>query len=444
MKLLSRFTLINLLCMAAFPAAADDYNYQYNQQTSQNTSNLVQYLLNLGGFLGYDLTQSPTANNQTISQQLLNISATQLAENYVFNTFLGAIPVDAVSTTMAQFVPSNIAGSSIINSLANNTYTYQNYSTPATSQQGVSVSSLMDQQTFQQDPVSQSVLNILGTPSSTYCMNNDGTSWTSNCPLLYENLVSYNVIGAIPNTYTYFTYNYNQQFISQLNTNSLLGPLLYSTDSGNPPSTSSGNPNQQNQGLTAQNQIQQAANFIRYVSGSVIPTPLPKRNDYDALYSVAVPPPGATHINRIEQYKAQAVLSNYFANLRVYAAQTSVGMSNLYYILSRRLPQNQSGSNPILTSQAMSEFNMATWRLFNPDMSPNKQWINQINGASSATVQKEIATLLAEMNYQMYLDRQLQERILLTNTIMLMQNTRNSQPDGDFSNPGAATAATTH
>lgn len=51
-----------------------------------------------------------------------------------------------------------------------------------------------------------------------------------------------------------------------------------------------------------------------------------------------------------------------------------------------------------------------------------------------ATVQKEIAVLLAEINYQMYLDRQIQERILLTNSIMLLQNLKAAQPTADFSN----------
>jgi len=176
----------------------------------------------------------------------------------------------------------------------------------------------------------------------------------------------------------------------------------------------------------------------------VTPISLPKIKSYDSLYNTAVPvgqkpnaPPS------LDQLKAQGVLSSYFANLRVFAAQSSVGMGNLYFILSKRLPQNQSGdANAILTSQAMSEFNMATWRLFNSEdlSSPNKQWINKLNTASSATVQKEIAVLLAEINYQMYLNRQLQERNLLTNTIMLMQNTRLSEPTSDFGSQGTDAA----
>jgi intracellular multiplication protein IcmX len=136
-------------------------------------------------------------------------------------------------------------------------------------------------------------------------------------------------------------------------------------------------------------------------------------------------------LNENQPFEAQhtrvSTLANYFTSLRIYAAQSSVGMSNLYYILSKRMPQNQTGSNA--TSEALSEFTMATWRLYNPtEKNADNQWRAQINQASSATVQKEIAILLAEINYQLYLNRQQEERLLLTNTILLMQNARASQP----------------
>lgn len=45
--------------------------------------------------------------------------------------------------------------------------------------------------------------------------------------------------------------------------------------------------------------------------------------------------------------------------------------------------------------------------------------------ASPGTIQKEQLSLLAEINYQLYLNRQMQERILLTNSILLLQNAQN-------------------
>lgn len=419
--------------MATLPALADDTSDFSSQQQAANSQNLVEYLVNLGGYLGYNLTQSPTANSKVVSQNLLSMTTTQVIQTYLYTTSLGAIPVNAFSEALSQFIPNEIASASSINDLANSVFKIQSFNSPAGQQQGkITVSNLIDQQTYQQDPVSQNILNILATPDSSYCMTYDGSAWTQNCPFLYEDLVSANVIGSIPSTYQYYTYSYNQQFLSQLNGNSLIAPLLYSTQNASANSTSSPTPTQKNAGLPAQNQAQQAANFIRYVSGSVTPIKLPNLKEYDILYSQANPGSGS-NIPLLQQKQAQATLNNYLTTLRTYAAQTSVGLSNLYFIMSKRLPQNPSGGNSSnLSSQAVSEFNLATWRLFNPDMTANKQWINQIDTASTATVQKEIVSLLAEMSYQMYLDRQIQERILLTNTIMLLQNTRASQPNASL------------
>ncbi|OJY49049.1 MAG: hypothetical protein BGO90_12105 [Legionella sp. 40-6] len=269
-------------------------------------------------------------------------------------------------------------------------------------------------------------------------MDYDGTKWVGctqsgnrGSILLPGSSIMANIIGNLPSTYQYFTYEYNQQFLSQLNSNTLTGPMMYSSQGANVNSTSSPSANPQNKGLAAQNQAQQAANFIRYVSGSTSPLRLPNLKAYDTLYSQAIANNNGNPT--LEQVQAQATLNNYFTGLRTYAAQFSVGISNLYFIMAKRLPQNQSGSSKQEpSSQALSEFNMATWRLFKADMSIDNQWVSKLNNASPATVQKEIATLLAEINYQLYLDRQIQERILMTNSIMLLQNTRSSQPNNNF------------
>lgn len=436
MHVLSKFVLINLFCLATLPAVADDLSNVSSQQQAASSQNLVEYLVNLGGYLGYNVTQSPTANNNTVSQSLLSMTTTQVIQTYLYTTSLGAIPVNAFSNALSQFIPNEIANASSLNELANSVFKVQEFNSPAGQQQGkVTVSNLIDQPSYQQDPVSQNILNILATPDSSYCMDYNGTKWTQNCtsstgiPTIYGDLVSANVIGSIPKTHEYYLYSYNQQFLSQLNGNTLIAPLLYSTQNASANTTSSPTPGQKNTGLPAQNQAQQAANFIRYVSGAVTPLKLPNYKDYDTLYRQV----SGKSYTLLQQKQAQATLNNYFTTLRTYAAQTSVGLSNLYFIMSKRLPQNPSGGSASnLASQAMSEFNLATWRLFNPDMTGNKQWINQIDTASSATVQKEIVTLLAEMSYQMYLDRQIQERILLTNTIMLLQNTRAGQPNANF------------
>lgn len=453
MKLLSRFALINLFCLTTLPALAQDESAIVGSSTATaaNTTSLVQYLVYLGGYLGYNITQAPP--NQ--SSILLNLTSMQVLQTYIYSTFLGAIPVNAFSAALAQFVPNN----STMNSLANKTFsdsaTNTQFNNPQSQQQGgISVITAIDQQKYQQDPVGQAVLNILGTPDASYCMDYDGTAWTGGkeigqgCSdpggssggagaLIPAIAVTANIIGPLPSTYQFYNYQYNQQFLSQLNSNTLTAPLLYGTQNASANTTSSPTVGNNPAGLTAQSQAQQAANFIRYVSGGVTPLQLPNRRTYDQMFIAAST---ASNKPSLQQIQAQATLSNYFTTLRTYAAQYSVGVSNLYFIMSKRLPQNPSGSTDQSqqpTSQALSEFNMATWRLFNPSMGATKQWINQINAASPATVEKEIAGLLAEINYQMYLDRQIQERILLTSSIMLMQNTRATQPNPSF----AASAA---
>src|SRR5580704_1592709 len=218
MKLVSKLTLINLFCFTTFAALADDITNQTNQQINTNTATISRYLQYLGGYLGYNLNQSPTANNQNISQQLLSLPTTQLAESYVYSTFFGALPVAAIGSSFSQIVPSTVSGSNVINKLANATFTYQGYSSASGAQQGtISVSNLIDQQTFQQDPVSQAVLNILGTPDYSYCMSYDQSTWNSKCNYLYENLVMSNVLGTLPTSSEFFSYDYNQQLIPQLN-----------------------------------------------------------------------------------------------------------------------------------------------------------------------------------------------------------------------------------
>ncbi|MFA5959992.1 MAG: type IVB secretion system protein IcmX [Tatlockia sp.] len=433
MTFFRKFVLHSLFVAALTPAFAAEGGEGggTDPQGAETLNDISTYLLNLGGYLGYNLNTSPTSNNNTtISQTLINLPGIQVFENYLFNTYLGALLVNSAAQGATEFVPSNPPTPySAINAFANYTFLSPAYNSPSTDQ--VSVSSLIDQPTYQADPVSQAVLNILGTPDYSYCLNNDSTAFVS-CTYpsgtLNEYQVMLNAIGTIPNTQTYFTYNINQPLLSQLNSNTLLAPMMYTTTSAQANSTSSGTPgNTTNQGLVATNQAQQAANFIRYAIGAMLPLQMPSRNEYDTVFIQA------QNLNKsytpMQQQQAQAILANYLAKIRIYAAQSSVGISNLYYIFSKRLPQSQStSSSGQQTSQALSEFAMATWRLYNPDQSTNTQWLSRINTASSATVEKEMAVLLAEINYQMYLSRQQQERLLLTQTMLLMQNLRVGQP----------------
>lgn len=426
MKLRFKLVLANLLCLSTFSAVADLSNSQYNQeQTKANTQDLAKYLLHLGGYLGFELKKTPPIirSSAPFSRELIDITATLLPQNRLFMSVLGAIPV-----TLSQFIPNNFPNAASINTFANTTFKNPPFDTPNPQEGSISVTPLIDQKVYQKDPVSQAVLNILGTPDYSVCLTPDGTL-DENCNQLHQSKIISKVIGPIPASNEFYTYDYNQQFIDQLNINSLLSPLLYSTQnsSGYPGNDSA------NKGLEAKSQAQQAANFIRYASGAVTPTALPDQDTYQRLYNAATAKPllGATGPS-IPQITAQNTLTTYLANLRVYAAQSSVGMGNLYYILSKRIPQNlakDASGNSNTTSQALSEFNLATWRLKPADPYKNQEaWAYRIEAASAETVQKEIAILLAEINYQMYLSRQQDERMLLTQTMMLIQNTKAAQP----------------
>lgn len=405
---------------AVNPAASDD----------TSTTTLTTYLYNLGGELGYDLKEAVTS---PISTLLITPPAIlQAIASTTLITMMGAIPVDASqqNASLANFVPSNNATYTAFNSLANTTFTsYNSAGGTGAKSAAVSVSPLVDQKTYQSDPVNQFLLNIMGTPNHTYCMDPTDTTWLNNnnqtignCNYLYNYRVLMNTIGTPPAT-PFLTPGTPQPILDELNSNTLLGPLLYSTTSSNTATPSNTNP-----GLTASSQAQKAQNFIRYATGSVIPVATPSQVNYNTLL-IALNSPSNS---RLIQETALGLLNTYLAGVRVYAAKSSVPVSNLYYILSKRIPQvpSQSGGTTNGTSQALSEMTMATRRMYDPAAlaSGTPQWVTQLNTASPATVQKEMAILLAEINYQLYLNRQQEERILLTNSLLLLESLKQDMP----------------
>lgn len=449
----SRFLLLISLLLCNTYAVAADADSALVPTTPLDTSGTdatkapagqaAEYLLHLGAFLGYTLTDSGAPSSGAPSDKLINAISTQLAENYAYNTAVGAIPVNTAGGGFTQFVPTSNPTYSALNSFANYTFSNPPYNNATSQGQGtVAVSHLIDQQTYQQDPVSQAVLDILGTPDisfyNNYCMQANGVTPQGKCDFLYQYQVMNNVIGKVPDAKTVFRWDYNQQYLSQLNGNTLIAPLMYSTQN-NSSSTSSAPPSQgENAGLTATTQAQEAANFIRYAIANVMPMTTATFQQYNTAFAKLVTKPRTPSELKAQQ-NATSKLVTYLTSLRVYAAQMSVGIGNLYAIFSKRMPQNQSAKGSNMSSQALSEFTMATWRLYNPDQSANQQWVAQMNQASAATVQKEIATLLAEINYQLYLTRQQEERILLTNTMILIQNSHSGQPDATQLNLAATT-----
>lgn len=487
-------SFLSLCLMASMGTTYADDQTSSDILTALNT--ISGYIQNLGMYFGYDVTgycnsggscggssssaspssagsSSSSSAGSSFSNQLTPLTTTNVVEDtQLFSSFLGAIlpniPTSSSSNPSTfQLVPTSLTADAWLNPLANHAISTSNspYSSPSTTLP--SVNPLVDQgqqgSTYQFDPVNQSILNILSTPDVSYCtdQNNDANNGglMTNCtlmppkgtvyapePVLSQVQVMLNTIGvsfdltsyAAPTTFLSPTQN--ATLVNQLNSDSLIGPLMF--DPGSTANTPASN-TAAGQGLIANDQVQQAANFIRYATGSVTPPTQPNQTAYTNLYTTAM---GGGNITPAAQLNAQSIIANYLASIRVYAAQTSVGISNMYYILSKRMPQkptSDSSSSTPLPSQALNEFNMATWRLAPPQSgsasTSNPTWLTQINSASSATVEKEIAILLAEINYQLYLNRSMQERQLLTESTLLLLSARNAQPKSDLTQSPAAT-----
>lgn len=384
-------------------------------------------IANLGAYLGFDIV---TTMEKEPYSALLDSTGSAIAQQSALLTLFGALPVNAVSEELSAFVPSSISSASSLNGMSNYTFESANYNTAST-KGSITVNALLDQQSYQNDPINQAMLNILGTPDYSFCMNNDGSAWLTDCAYLYNLSVLNSTVGTLPKPSDFFSYAYNQNVIPQLNSNTLIAPLLYTTSVAPPSGSSTENANQPTNssasGLSASTQAQEAANFIRYATFGVSPLNLPTLKNYSDTYITATSPDPTTTV--ADKTSAQNALTSYISNIRTYAAQASVPISNLYYIFSKRMPQ-QSGTNTTTqTSQALSEFQMATRRIYSTNSQQGTQWIDQINAASPATVEKEIAILLSEINYQLYLNRQQEERQLLTSSLMLLLAARQQAPD---------------
>lgn len=242
---------------------------------------------------------------------------------------------------------------------------------------------------------------------------------------------------------------YFSKFMPQLNANNLLSPLMYQTGSGESSGSSSTASNQSKTGpLTATTQAQLAQNYVRFATGQILPMSLP---DNDILQTIGQQ---MTSSDALTQQKAYASWAKYVAGLTTYAAQMSVAYSNLNGMMAKRMPvkvspndlpkgpndQPMQGLGNI--SQALYEFQMATWRLSDSTQQTDPAWLNKVVNSSDASIAKEQLALLAEINYQLYMNRQMQEKILLTNTMMLMQSMQMNRSMISLTSNPSSTSAT--
>lgn len=293
------------ITLAFSSALAAPPNPFAKQEEIAELKKIAKYLQNLGEYFGYDLSsfcktggacdalgKSPYVNTLT------DKSTTYATELNLYYTFVGALLGGTQNTTAPNpIVPRTIASNpdlsnyGILNALAGRSYTQQPYSTASANT--VSVVPFVDQRTYQSDPVSQAILNILATPNDTFCAGES----TVKCPYLTRETILKDVIGPLPITEKVFTSESNQSLVPQLNIDTLLSPLMYTTSSGSqgnasPGSSGTGSPNagppSSKNGLTATMQAQQAENFIRYATGGLDPMSLPDLQDYNQLLSTAL------------------------------------------------------------------------------------------------------------------------------------------------------------
>lgn len=421
---------ICILCLVFFVSSssfAEDVmpnpNTDLSSQSDSNDTNLqtlVKYFNNLGRYLGYNLEND--GPKDPLNQYLLlnytqDLPFHKIFESAAYYSLFAALTVNAFETALSTFTEKDYGN---LNKLANSTFK-EPVAFNSPNAQRASVVENFDQKTWQADPTNQVLLNILGTPDNSFCVQaTSGTciSQMNAVEMMVKDVTDDNEL--LPGADAYYTYDYNKKFLSQLNANTLLTPLIYSLQ---------GVGTTNSKGLPNANQEQQAMDFIRYALGGNLIMELISRDDYDGLWKTGyMGTDGSVRKGTDEtSVSAQQALTRYLAALRIYAAQNSVVTSNLYSIFSKRMPQ-QSSTDQEATSQALNEFKMATWRLSSPDFKEGNQWVDQINTASAVTIQKEIAVLLSEINYQLYLTRQQQERILLTNSMILMQNLTQNRP----------------
>lgn len=138
--------------------------------------------------------------------------------------------------------------------------------------------------------------------------------------------------------------------------------------------------------------------------------------------------------NQINQALNKKNVQEYLTAVRQMASHYSVSLSNLYYLYDQRVavPTDKLGGSykkyvKLLPKNMQKEASplaidhwMATRRLTG---SGSKSWNAEIEKATPATLQREMVRLLAEMRFEMYKTRMVNERILATASANQLQST---------------------
>jgi intracellular multiplication protein IcmX len=434
-----------------------------NLSSSDDSSvlqDIKQEILNLGYFLGYpiDSNNTPPSLDQFFQNNISNVINIESSSIKQFISILSA------NVFQPSFIPTGGGTSaySALNDLANSVLkNNQMYN----QQLDAPLTKTASSNSVKMSPVSQMVLNLLSfTPDDAcWASSSSGTTqdWNSNCnysfttSMLYAHALGLNISNddfaksnsllgsasayntlANPSLFNIEQYfpqgqtNPQSTLLNQVDSSIFLSPLVYNNQNTG---TTDGNKSQLS-GLDTSNQLVAAESFLRNVTGTIMP---PTVADKKSIDKVQVAISGATDI--ASQLSAFKNLGNYVLSSRIYAARESVALQNIYEIMSKRMPYDNPASGgqnsgipapQAQSSQALNEFIMASYRLYNPGADKGQdqngqnqsQWQSMISTASSQNVEREMALLLAELNYQIYLMRQQQERVVLTNSLLLLNN----------------------
>lgn len=284
-----------------------------------------------------------------------------------------------------------------------------------------------EQSTYLGNPTALAVFNMMNLPFS--CLDSSNTDqycfYSTVFPFVQKGAVgqAYNVTGdpsvTISDTVSAYTSitNLSQnlpnatnqlQALPTLNADTLLSPLMYKQNLSTIPGTAE----TPFTAAGAQNELESATDFVKYVTGQFLPLQPTSNSDFVG--------------------QSLPTIYTYIAMLRTYISQWSMATSNLNFLLAKRIQPKVDGQPQI--SQSAYEYNMATRRLqtnsTNTDStndcsggansaSCQKTWMQQIKGMTSAQQNTQMLELLAEMNYQLYLNRQIMERLLAVNSVSL-------------------------
>lgn len=409
-----------------------------------SSEDILTSLNNLGLYMGYDLTKTP---NPPVLATTFTMSDNE--EKYLINSqyasavsLIYAFPLMVVPDSFNTIVPESLKDlyTTAYNLLTllpvDNFSIWSNYDTPSSTL--ISAVTDVDQKSstgYMPNMTRQAIFNILTTPDYTYCTDDytNQTGIKKDCGYLNNQQIVNNILesgtsesddgafvnyGAdLPNPENLVSSNYNTPLEPLLNADTFLTPLIYNTteltygDEDNPYQEDSS-------GYPTKTQANQAADFVRYLSGQNLLGILPRYDLYQKLLDQSRSSDPATQNN------ANNVLLDYFAKLRNYTANMSLGVSNLSNIMGKRMVNPATGTSP-----AFDEYVMATRRVLHPTTTDTadglqeggNQWIEEMKTASPTVIQQQMLFLLSEINYQLYLSRMQEERMLATLSAMQLQ-----------------------